>query len=362
MPVKKPKQELKNLTIKEGSVVERGDNPEAHIMIVKNQEDDRTLVRKLWDWVKGESVEKYMTTSEILAEDRFVSEFSKLRNAFRDAVDMSMWLPMDQMAVNMKKSVDEFTSEANRLMGELEGTAPGTAEALKSIIDDLSAGSDTPSAQGREKFAKAFEALESFSMPKAPQLATETPVAQEKEAKMAQVTKSFEEILKGLSEGDRDTVAAALSDSAAATEKALKEAEEARATNKTLEERLDVLEKGQERTRFVALAKEIIGDAGLSVEDTADTLEAAYGVSKEAGDKLSVILKAASSQAAIDGLTEELGVEGGDAETVGGASAEDQISAIAKKLKEEDPSLSLVQAYNKAADANPTLKAQAMGV
>jgi hypothetical protein len=317
------------------------------------------LIRKIWDWVKGESVEKYMTTSEILAEDRFVSEFSKLRNAFRDAIDMSMWLPMDAMAENMRKSVDEFATEAMRLMAELEGTAPEIAKELKSILADLTTGSDTPSAQGREKFAKAFEALESFSMPKAPHPAA-IPAAQEKEAVMAEVKKSFEEILKSLPEGERDTVAVALSDAAAESEKALKKADDARVT---LEKRLAVLEKGQERVRLVALAKEIIGDAGLSLEDTADTLEAAYGVSKEAGDKLSVILKAASAQAAVvDTLTKELGVEGGDAETVGGASAEDQINAIAKKIQEEDPSLSDVQAYNRAADANPVLKAQAMGV
>lgn len=353
----KAKQKLEDLTIKEGSVVERGDNPEAHIMIVKDAEDDRSFIRKMWDWATGTpsvQTEKYMTTSEILAEDRFVSEFHKLRSAFREAIEMSMHLPLGEMSDGMKRSIDEFTMEAAKLMGDLEKSAPEAAETLKGILDDLSAQSDTKDEEGREKFAKAVEALEGFSMPKVPATPTAAePAAQEKEADMAQVEKSLEDILACLPEGEAATISKALKD---ADDKAAAAVD----TLKTISERLEQLEKKQERAKFVDMAKEVIGDAALDLEKTADSLQAAFGVSTEAGDTLVGVLKAASAQASTDGLFEEAGSEAPEADTVGGGTAEERLKAIASDLRKEDPSLTEFAAYNKAADSHPELKAQAV--
>jgi len=356
----KPKQKLEHLTIKEGSVVERGDNPEAHIMIVKNAEDDRSFIRKMWDWATNQSVdfstEKYMTTAEILAEEKFISDFNKLRGAFREAVEMSMCLPVVEMSQNMKRSVDEFMSEALKMTTDLEKAAPEAAETLKGILDDLSAQSDTKDEQGREKFAKAVEALETFSMPKVP--ATQQPEAQEatteKEATMAQqVEKSLEDILADLPEGEAATIRKSIEDADAKATAAVD-------TLKTITERLETLEKKQERTKFVDMAKEVIGEAALDLEKTADSLQAAFGVSTEAGDTLVGVLKAASAQASTDSLFVEAGSEAPDADTIGGGTAEERLKALAADIRKEDPSLSEFAAYNKAAEQNPELKAEAV--
>ena len=360
MPI--PQRELTEMEIKEGSFVGDGDNPEAHIVLTKSK---KSFVRKVMDWVKGdveaEPVEnkKFMSTSEILAEDRFSSEFNKLRNAFFFSVDWALSMPADEIPELLAKSVSEFSSEMGDLLMNLKAAMPGEHESLKSIVNALHFESDTKDLN-RESFAESLKALESFEMPKAnPETVAD---ATKEEGIMPNAEKSIEDVLSGLSEADQLVVKSAMESAKAAASEAKVEAEksktvaaEVEAVNKTLSDRVDALEAREAHAEFVAKAREIgSGD----VEETASALMAAYGVNKATGETVEKALRAAAAQSEKSGLFTEVGKSGSGAE--GEMSPEAELNKIVADKVKANPALTSNAAFSEAVNENPELALRAI--
>ena len=220
---KKPEVELTNLKLNEFSTVDQGDNPEAHIVMTKRDEDadkagkkpeaktghtmkpeeedkadmgvdgkkpkkeeDKGMGRKksLWErfsdavgltrkgprtvseilgnaaFEAGFEEAHKRSTSEILQADEMRQGFFKVQMALMQSInEIMMEAEPQEMAPMLSKTVSEFGSEIDNLMSEIGKRDEKSALKLTSILDRMSAAVSNEGEMPADKLAEFEDAL-----------------------------------------------------------------------------------------------------------------------------------------------------------------------------------------------------------
>lgn len=390
-----PKVQLTNLKLNEFSTVDAGDNPEAHIVLTKRQEEEddvpqtKSLFAKIVSAIKGEhpreprtfneilgsadfqkATKEYMgrTTGQILAQDELRSGMWKVQNALTESVqEILMFAQPEDMASKLSDSVKEFGDHIEMLMGDLRKRDSASASKIASILDQMSAAVSTEGEMPAEKLASFEDALASLEKIELPAAVEET----RKENKMPQP--NFNEVLAKLDPSEADTIKTHLDEAvksavASALEEAKKSVDdddgdvlkgltpEARAVvAKARKDAADAvakaekLESANKRSSMVAKARKM--DAGVDVEKMADVLELIDVADTEKAQSAETVITALIEQAkkGRELLTQTKG------RTVVETEASKSIETMAKELQSKDPSMTFQKAYAAVLKANPAM-------
>lgn len=343
----RPKNAVSDLSIDEAAMVDDGDNPEAKIVLFKSQDAG---AKEMMGWAPR-------TTSERLAQRRFMEEFWEVRCAYTDSVsDILYSVPASEMGKLLEQTTAEFEAEVEKLLDGVAKAAPGLAKAGRQLVADAVEAAATGDPENITKALEAFGAApqdKEDTMP-APSTknnpATETP----KQAK------SLDDVLAALPEEQRAIVKAKMDADAAALEeaKASKPAADdgdvkaklADAENRTKALEAEVAQMRDEKATegFRAKARDIgVGD----VEEITTLLKGAFGRSKEEGDLLEKNLRAMAAQAKKGGAL--LKVVGSDS-SEGAPTESDPLAAKAREIQAAEK-IGFSDAYAKAAERFPDL-------
>jgi len=366
MSAKKPTHQLTDLVVNEGSLVDKGDNPEAHIRLAKAGGP----FAKLWRWVhaairKDEPAPPApKTTAEVMAADQFAQEFARLKCALIDSIYSILDVaPSAEMVALLQRSVDEFAAKANATMG----TMP---QELESVVGELkSACGDLESVEKRFAFVTAVQKLDVLDP------SGFRPVVPAIKADEAAKMKTIDEVLSALSPEDKAVIEAALQakqEKPAEEKPAEKPAEVEMAKAAPVDvEKADLAKRLEDATielaklkdekvtaEFVKRAAEI-GVPGQDAAHLGGLLKRAYAADKQLGDDVEAALKSAATHAAAvtAPLFAKVGTTGGDA---AGASASIKIAHLADELRKQNPKLSKHQAEAKVLEQNPALYKQSL--
>lgn len=377
-----PRFRLHDLSIDEGSLVDSGDNPEAHIKLFKLKDTacmtkpdvdpnassskpssapaarpskrDAEPRKDSHEYPQG----MVRTTAEILAEREFHSAFCDLRWAYQDSVGsiLAMVEPA-KMGALLTRTTDEFTAVVGELIASVGKMAPAAKQAVTDALEKLKAACAVEPAEARGEITRAVAALDGL----APKKTTEDHVSQ-KSSTTAPAAKTVDEILAALPEADRAAVKESLDAAAKATAdaEAVKVEATKQATAKADAEKADLAKRVSDAeatiakmkdekltAEFTAKAREIgAGD----VADVAMLLKSAHARDPKEGEVLERILRAQAAQVRKGALLTVVGSDAG-----GGAdSPEARLEVEAKKIAEAEK-CSYHVAYGKALDRNAEL-------
>jgi hypothetical protein len=366
--------ELVNLEVDEGSPVDKGDNPGAKIVLVKNAPGGDGVFARLkgvWDrFVRkdyGSEMEASLprTTSQIMAANQFMQDFCTLKMAFIQSIRSIMEsAPAESMGPLLKKSVEEFSAGAADLAKAAGITKSAELDAILKDMQDTAA-----VAEKRDSFASAVEKLGAYGEPHNSPVPDQGGGTTDKEQGMEKAAITFEAALKGISDPAvkaaieaelakaKQPVAAPVIAAAAPTlsdevtkrlEKAEKDAAEAKAQVAKLEaERLD--------GEFLAKAKSF-QVPGMDHASVAKTLKDAYGVSADAGKSMEQAYAALTAQVKqSNAIFKSIGRAGIPPNGGSDASPHLQLVAKAAEIQKVDPKMTKEQAYRTAAQQNPGL-------
>jgi len=361
---RKAHTELTDLRMNAASVVDNGDNPEAHVLLLKGQ---RKGLGGFWDKMKawaGAAAEKMgqpRTVSEILAAQRFDEKFRELRWALYDSVSSIMECADPAvMAATLSRTVAEFSAEAKKLVDAM-GSTEKSAEFDALMASMLAGAEHVAQHEKRAPFMSVLRQLEAFEFPKAATTNVTTPEAEpaqgnQEEAAMsiksnptAAGSEQLEAILKRQEALEKQNA------ELAALVKSQGDA------NKALEEQLASAKR--ERAEAVFLVKaEKLGVPGFKADVIAGVLKSAYAAGKEQGEATETVIKTLTEQVLAAKLFGAPVGSSGDDEHADedGMDAHEQLTAIAAKLRKADPKLTEEAAYVKAAEQNPHLAAEAL--
>ena len=305
--------ELTELELDEVSLVDKGANQEAHVMIVK-----RGPLRRFADWMMGKSYgEDYgapRPMSQIMMEDEAQSQIARLMMALHESLESIQGadIDADEKLALMQQSAAEF-AEA------VEGIE--IMKSLRDEIDSLSSLDEIPAAIAAINKALGNEGeTEEVEDMTEPVKTEETSVEVEK----------------------ADDVAKALE-----TEVAKREA---------LEKKLAELEAVAKRAEIAARVEKSMGSVpGANGAELVDMLIAIHdGAGAEVASKVEALLVSSSQAVSESAVLEEVGKDAG-AE----ADVFSRAQAIADELRKNDPSITKEIALAKAFETNPELAAAA---
>lgn len=377
MSAKKPTHQLTDLVLQEGSLVDKGDNPEAHIRLFKAGGP----FAKLWRWVHA-AIKKSdapapapKTTAEVMAADQFSQDFARLKCAFIDSIYSILDVaPSSNMVALLQRSVDEFAAKAQSTLGHMPSDVSAAIAELKGACGDME------SVEKRFAFVTAVQKIDV--------LEPTGPAPAQPAAKADEVTKmkTLDEVMAALSPEDKAVVEAALQakqEKPAAEAKPMEDAKpvEPKAAEAKFEEKevakaadvekADLAKRLEEATtelaklkdekttaEFVKRATEI-GLPGQDAAHVGGLLKRAYAASKQLGDDVDAALKSAATHAAVvtAPLFAKVGTPGGDS---AGATASSKIASLADELRKQNPKLSKHQAEAKVLEQNPSLYKQSL--
>lgn len=323
--------ELVDLKLGESSGVDAGDNPEAHVMLLKQKATaaaaatkPETFWVKMKRWAGVDGVNKGMngsmpgprTVDEIMMAQEFQEDFCEFRYAFIESVYSILdGAPADVMADKIIATVNQFAARAKALCAEMNaGSGTENAKRLNALLESLqSSARETGDVGKRAPFAAVLKDLEEFGfVPERVSAEKQQPVPEEDlmnpRAKLLESLKTAPEAVRNAALQAFDDAQKAASESAAAqaassdTAKALKElteklaASEKRAeeTNKALLEEVGKLRDQAADAEFINKVRAM--DLPVDTAKVAKVLRAAHAVSKENGAALEEVLTACSEQ------------------------------------------------------------------
>lgn len=396
--------ELTELEINEGSLVDKGDNPEAHVRLFKMEDGEEAhepaqdepatpevskgkgVLRKLWERIAGTGTEEVAkdyarTTAEILRSDRLEHDFAKLRLAFMESVDSILECAEGaEMAGLLETAVSEFNAEAGRITADIGKASQDSADELRGIldamIDSVSKGdNEAPRPEVRAEFAKAVADLEAFEVPKAPQ--------EEKESMTTE--KNLDSVLAALPEGDRAIIDAELAKIGHDGKKkpyAGKEEEEEDEMKKSaepsnVEKRMIELEKRAElaeakvaalvekerSAEFLEVAKRLV-PGGVDHADLGAALKTASDFDPDFGANLEKLFGALGAQVEKSSLFSVVGSEAPVGKSSGSdahAKLEARAAELKKSANDRGERMTSAEAYDLAMNENPQLALEAVG-
>ena len=336
----KKKSRITGMAIVEGSLVDEGDNPEAHIAMFKSGPDDEEDDVEGEPAVKAETINVPLTiktTSQLLAERRFNEEFCEIRWAYEDAIYAAMSAPTSMIGALVTKSTDEFQAEVEALMTTVAKVSPSIAETIKTSFQEIrSTATSTDTKLATKTIANALDTIGAIG-------------AEKKEtAKME--PKTLAELMALLPAGHQDIVKSALdaAGKTAADELAVKAASDAKEVE-AMKARLAKLEDERLDAEFKAKAEAI---PGVDVEKTKTILKSAFARSKEEGEALEQTLRALGEQAkrgvSVKGIGSDQVIDAND-------DPEEKLKSIAADIRKAEPTLTEQQAFLKAFRSNREL-------
>ena len=312
--------ELTELELDEVSLVDKGANQEAHVMIVK-----RSPLRRFADWMMGKgygyddkdkmhSPSYAMPMSQIMAEDEAQAQLARLMMALHESLESIQGAELDasEKLAMMQQSAAEF-AEA------VEGIE--VMKSLRDQIDSLSSLDEIPAAIAAINKALGNEGeteeVEDMTEP----VKTEEPSVEVEKA---------------------DEMAKALESEVAKRE--------------ALEKKLAEMEALAKRAEIAARVEKSMGSVpGANGGDLVDLLIAIHdGAGADVAGKVEALLVSSSQAVAESAVLEEVGKDAG-AE----ADVFSRAQAIADELRKNDPSLTKEIALAKAFENNPELAAAA---
>jgi hypothetical protein len=318
--------ELTDIELDEVSLVDKGANQEAHVMIVK-----RSPLRRFADWMMGKgygygygdkdgmkdkmhSADYAMPMSQIMAEDEAQAQLARLMMALHESLESIQGAELDasEKLAMMQQSAAEF-AEA------VEGI-----EIMKSLRDEI-------------------ESLSSLDEIPAAIAAINKALGNEGEAEeVADMTEPVKTEEPSVEVEKADEMAKALESEVAKRE--------------ALEKKLAEMEALTKRAEIAARVEKNMGSVpGGNAGELVDLLVAIHdGAGAEVAGKVEALLVSSSEAVAESAVLEEVGKDAG-AE----ADVFSRAQAIADELRKNDPSLTKEIALAKAFETNPELAAAA---
>jgi len=344
---------LEDLTIEEGSLVDKGDNPEAHIQLFKMKEEEKKeepqemgFFAKLRQWVgleKGEYLEEARTMDEILTERDYLKEFHKLRDAFSESVGSILdHSHGEEMAQKLQETVEQFTNSARDLAGQMTKGNQEAEKRLFGILSDLQNSVDGDDAISRKGFAKAAIELGSFQID---EQEADLPM----EGKETEKMENQESPAVVLPTEDQPQEAAKTADIQKQMDAMKGELEAARQT-------ITKMEEERSAAQYLAKARDL-KTPGVDVNDLAVILQKADSQDPEFGSKVLEVIKGLTTQ--IQTSENLLFKSMGSVGTSDPNSPAARLESIAKEIQTAEK-MSFAKAYDEAMSRNPQLASDAI--
>lgn len=301
---------LRNLKIDEGSLVDKGANQEAHIVLFKRDGTEK---------IDGPDIDDI--AGEVEAVTAGIADF--LEKAGRKISGSRM-----SMMKEMKSMMDKASGLMQSMMDEASGEPTAKAASCEECKDQNTTACKK-CASNKDKVKKGSDSM---------------PISDEVRKNLDDNVQSYLAELEG---------------KVATLEKADKEPEDIwKGVDLTIKKRFEEMEDRTNKAEEIAkaerekrIAKEYEDKAKEyplmgSVDDVAKMLRSAYDISEESGKQLEETFKAANEKlTANDVLTKELGKSAGDSDVEG------KLDALAKKLS-IDEGISYEKAYTKVLDTS----------
>lgn len=342
-----PTVELVELEITEGSFVDKGDNPEAHIVFFKRATDEAAASKSMHEYdADGRPIPR--TTLQVVNQRRAMKSMHELKEAFELSMhEILEYAVPDQLPAMLNQTATEFAD----LLKQFGLDAVG-----KQITADVASAVLEPSVElMQDGITKALAAL-SVETDGAPEENSMTTTQKNK------AVKGLDEILSALPDSEQAVVKAKLDENAAETEAAKAAAAEKAQAEVDVSKRLADLEKRAESAEatvaamvdekqtahFTSMAKQI---GGADVTSMSSLLKSAYGRSEDEGKQLEEMFRGLAAQAKIgqQALFKTVGSSGPGLDD---SSPEALIEADTRKLMEADPKLKYSDAYKLSLQKN----------
>lgn len=383
---KKPKAELVDLTIEEGSPVDDGDNPPAKIALVKNKPTTEDTVSdkenkdgkegvfaRMKRWATDVTAKMYgqpRTTGQIIAADAFRDQFWKARMALVESMNSILECAApDQIGPLMAQSVGEFTGIINTLSANMSAEKRAEVMALVSTMTDALA---DKTAIKRNELVGAVEKLEDFTFTPVSS-AQEAPAETTKEQDMSDKNKpgaiTMEVVLAKMSPEEKALLEAAIAAKAAPV---TQEDPALKGASPEILKRLDSMAKDLEALRAKEDASSITSKANAICRDVPgvakeDVIAALTDAQKSGGaEGLARAERMLSGLSAMakrgTALTSKIGhsrtIKAGEQP----ATAEDLVTVKAREMMKTDGKITFEGAYAKVMSESPRLaRAAIMG-
>lgn len=301
---------LTDIELDEVSLVDKGANQEAHIVLVK-----RSPLRRFADWVMGKSYDDgygmARPMSQVMAEDDAQQQLARLMMALHESLSsiQGAELEASEKLAMMQQSAAEFAEAVDGIE---------VMKGLRDQIESLSSLDEIPAAIAAITKALGDEGEGEDTMTEP--VKTEDPSVVEKSDEIAKALES--EVAK----------------------------------REALEKKIAEMEALAKRAEITARVEKSMGSVpGATTGDLVDLLVAIHdGVGAEAAGKVEALLTASSQTVAESAVLEEVGKDAG-AE----ADVFSRAQTIADELRKQDPTLTKEIALAKAFEQNPDLAAAA---
>ncbi|HEY7823006.1 MAG TPA: hypothetical protein VIG24_09245 [Acidimicrobiia bacterium] len=301
---------LTDIELDEVSLVDKGANQEAHIVLVK-----RSPLRRFADWVMGKSYDEgygmARPMSQVMAEDDAQQQLARLMMALHESLSsiQGAELEASEKLAMMQQSAAEFAEAVDGIE---------VMKGLRDQIESLSSLDEIPAAIAAITKALGDEGEGEDTMTEP--VKTEDPSVVEKSDEIAKALES--EVAK----------------------------------REALEKKIAEMEALAKRAEITARVEKSMGSVpGATTGDLVDLLVAIHdGVGAEAAGKVEALLTASSQTVAESAVLEEVGKDAG-AE----ADVFSRAQTIADELRKQDPTLTKEIALAKAFEQNPDLAAAA---
>lgn len=323
---------LRSVKLDEISFVGKGDNPEAHVLLLKMKKDPTEVsiskCPKVYDndESKEELLIKWFNNSKIFKEDEALSFNEILQDrSLRDKIWDLVWMLEESLgSIIRDSSLADKTGMIQESIDQFKGAVTEIAKGetnmdvkLKKEMDDKIAKLEEEKAQ----LVKEKEALEKACSEKDKAL-------EEAKTKVVAKEKEEEDIYKGLPEA------------------VVKEIESNRA-------RIAKMEDDNLTREYVGKAAEV-SLVGKS-DEIGDILKSIAKSAPAMADKVLDIFKTCQARLKEGGLLKEFGKEDNSGSET---SAYEKIVAKAAELRKSNPALSEAQAFTKVYDADSALREQ----
>lgn len=326
---------LRSVKLDEISFVGKGDNPEAHVLLLKVKKDPTessiSACPKIYkdDNGKVELLTKWFKNSKVFKEDE-AATFNELiqdRN-LRDQIWNLVW--------TLEESLGSIIRDSS--VADKTAMIQQSIDQFKTAVTDIAKGDLSMDAKLKKELEDKIAALEKE---KADLIQEKADFVKAADAKAKELEMQLEEAKnKGIKKEEGEDIYKSL------PEAVVKEIESNRA-------RIAKMEDDNLTREYVSKAAEVtlIGKA----DDLGDMLKTIAKTDSAMADKVLAVFKTAQARIKEGGLLKEVGEEtGGDS----GTSAYDKIIAKAAELRKATPALTEAQAFTKVYDSNADLREQ----
>lgn len=330
------KYKLSNVQLNEVSLVGKGDNPEAHILLLKTHPNAILAKGKGYD---GEDAVSLLQ-NWFKEQDRITKEDGEAQLFQEIADDRELRSKIWDMVYMLEESICSIISDDS--ITDKSSTIQQSVEQFKTAVTNITKG-------GMEHMAKkTVEELQK-------ELDASIAKVAELEVQISDLTKEKAELTAEVEKGKADDKSAKEEiDKSALPESVQKYMAEQEEINKANAAEITKLkEEGIERE---CLAKAAMVPAVGAVAEISALLKDIQKVKPELADKVLELFKTADARIKQGGLFKEEGKE----DSTSGATALEKLNKMAEDLHKEKPEISIAKCFTMVYDTNEDLRKQYM--